>query len=136
MKQLQELTGLSTGNISCLENNRYAPSVSALLPLKEALGCSIDWLLSGEDMQISEISLPDSGKQSADEVADSQIEKDLVSMFRVLNEHDKDNVFDFVTMLYEKAIGKKGSVASTYTADERRRTSKSGTNDDGQSGIA
>ena len=136
MKQLHEITGLSTGNISCLENNHYAPSVSALVPLKEALGCSIDWLLSGEDIQKSESGLQDDECQLCDEETNTQMERELVSMFRILNEHDRDNVFDFVTMLYEKTTGKRASISSTYTEDERRQTNKSIPSDTVQDGIA
>lgn len=132
MQQLHDLTGLSTGNISDIEHDRNTPSVSSLIPLSKALDLSLDWILTGEEPETrkSDFLLDATGDPA------SQIECDLVSMFRTLNRHDQDNVFDFVTMLYEKAIGKKGSVASTYTADERRRTSGPGANDEGQSGIA
>ena len=136
MRQLYEITGISTGNISCIENNRYAPSVSALIPLKKALGCSIDWILCGEDTPKFESDSQSESDCSDDEVLLSAQESDMFAMFRILNEHDRDNVFDFITMLYEKTIGKKVSVASTYTADEMRRPNDPDTNDEGQSGIA
>lgn len=119
MQQLHDLTGLSTGNISDLENDRYAPSVSALLPIRRALECSIDWLLSGEDFGApkSEQAL------SCDGVELSQLEVNFVAMFRLLKSSDREIAFDFVTMLYEKATGKKGSVYSTYIEDEYRPTS-------------
>lgn len=132
MLQLHDMTGLSTGNISDIEHDRNMPSVSSLIPLSKALDLSIDWILTGEE---SEARISEPSFSTEDNVA-LQIEHDLISMFRILNEHDQDNVFDFVTMLYEKAIGKKGSVASTYTADERRRTSGPGESGEGQSGIA
>lgn len=132
MLQLHDMTGLSTGNISDIENDRNMPSVSSLIPLSKALDLSIDWILTGEE---NETRIPEHSF-SVEDNATLQLERDLVSMFRILNKHDQDNVFDFVTMLYEKAIDKKGSVASTYTADERRRTSEPGANEDGQSGIA
>ena len=119
MQQLHDLTGLSTGNISDLENDRYAPSVSALIPIRRALGCSIDWLLSGEDLgaPISERAL------SCGDVELSQLEANFVAMFRLLKSSDREIAFDFVTMLYEKATGEKGSIYSTYIEDEHRPTS-------------
>lgn len=119
MQQLHELTGLSTGNISDLENDRYAPSVSALIPIRRALKCSIDWLLSGEDLGApkSEQAL------SCDGVELSQLEANLVAMFRLLKSSDRETTFDFVTMLYEKTTGEKGSVYLTYIEDEDKQTS-------------
>ena len=115
MRQLHDLTGLSTGNISDLENDRYAPSVSALLPLREALGRSLDWLLCGaeEAAPISEQAV------ECDGIPLSQTEADLVAMFRYIGARERETAFDFVTMLYEKATGEKGSIYSTYTAAER-----------------
>jgi transcriptional regulator with XRE-family HTH domain len=119
MKQLHDLTGLSTGNISDIENERYTPSVAALVPLKQALGCSVDWLLSGntDDTPISEQAA------SCDDIPLSQMERDVVAMLRLLNPHDRKNAVDFITMLYEQATGKKGSIYSTYIEDEYRQTS-------------
>lgn len=117
MKQLHDLTGLSTGNISDIENERNAPSVASLIPLSRALNRSLDWLLTGEE--------PDAPKSESPATCDgvelSQVEADLVAMFRVLGERDRETAFDFVTMLYEKASGEKGSVYSTYIDDEKER---------------
>ena len=113
IQRLHELTGLSTGNISDLENNRYAPSVSALLPIRQALGYSIDWLLCGEDADTEK----SEGSFPCDDAGLTQMEADLVAMFRLLKSRDQETAFDFVTMLYEKAAGKKGSVYLTYIED-------------------
>ena len=119
MKQLHDLTGLSTGNISDIENGHYTPSVAALVPLKQALGCSIDWLLSGdtEGTPISEHPI------SCDGVPLSQMEQEVIAMLRLLTPHDRKSVIDIVTMFYEQATGKKGSIYSTYIEDEYRQTS-------------
>ncbi len=42
-------TGLSTGNLSELENDKFMPSANALILLKKVLNVSIDWILTGED---------------------------------------------------------------------------------------
>ncbi len=132
MRQLHDLTGLSTGNISDLENDRYAPSVSALLPLREALGRSLDWLLCGaeEAAPISEQAV------ECDGIPLSQTEADLVAMFRYIGARERETAFDFVTMLYEKATGEKGSIYSTYTAAERGEKSDPAEGGEAQGGIA
>lgn len=46
-KQIKAKTGISSGNLSDLENGKKLPSTPALLSLSEILECSIDWLLKG-----------------------------------------------------------------------------------------
>ena len=51
--QLKEITGLSAGNLSDIENSKISPSSNALIKLKNALGVSIDWILTGKYFNIS-----------------------------------------------------------------------------------
>lgn len=48
---MSKLTGLSVGNLSDLENNKSMPSSNALIKLKNALNVSIDWLLTGQQIE-------------------------------------------------------------------------------------
>ena len=48
LTDIKKLTGLSTGNLSELENDKFMPSASALIALKNTLKVSIDWILTGE----------------------------------------------------------------------------------------
>lgn len=48
--QIQESCGISSGNLSGIENGRYLPSAVALIELARVLDCSIDWLLTGESL--------------------------------------------------------------------------------------
>lgn len=48
MKELSDLTKISTGNISDLENNRTLPSTKALMSLSSVLNCSIDEMIFGK----------------------------------------------------------------------------------------
>lgn len=57
ISKLRELTNLSTGNISDLENEKTLPSSNALIKLAEALGVSIDWILTGKDFNNSNDSI-------------------------------------------------------------------------------
>ncbi len=43
--QIKEKTGISTGNLSEIENGKKLPSAPALLALSRALNCSCDWIL-------------------------------------------------------------------------------------------
>lgn len=42
-------TGISTGNLSDIENGRHAPSTSAICKLSKVFNCSIDYLITGSD---------------------------------------------------------------------------------------
>ena len=46
--QIQEKTGISTGNLSGIESGKNLPSAVALVALAKALDCSIDWILTGD----------------------------------------------------------------------------------------
>lgn len=119
MKQLHDLTGLSTGNISDIENDRNTPSVASLVPLSKALRKSLDWLLTGELDSTRTNERP----MECDDVPLSQVERDVIAMLRLLRPHDRKSVIDIITMFYEQATGKKGSIYSTYIEDEYRQTS-------------
>lgn len=46
--QIKEATGISSGNMSEIENGCKLPSTPALLELSSTLDCSIDLILKGE----------------------------------------------------------------------------------------
>lgn len=48
-KDIYKSTGISTGNISDIENGISLPSASALVHLSAILDCSIDWILTGQE---------------------------------------------------------------------------------------
>lgn len=50
-KQIKEKTGISTGNMSEIENGLKLPSTPALIALSEVLECSTDWILKGEALK-------------------------------------------------------------------------------------
>jgi len=45
--QIFQKTGISTGNLSELENGKYPPSAKTLVLLSELYDVSIDWILKG-----------------------------------------------------------------------------------------
>lgn len=46
---IKNTTGLSTGNLSELENDKFLPSANALIQFKKLFNVSIDWILTGEE---------------------------------------------------------------------------------------
>lgn len=131
MKALHDKTGLSTGNISDIENDKNTPSASSLSALSRALGCSVEWLLSGEEAtarkpeQSVSISRSESRgvscsesrphSLSCDGVELSPMERDLIAMFRLLPRGARKEVFDLVHFKYSRlADGEKESIFWTY----------------------
>jgi transcriptional regulator with XRE-family HTH domain len=49
-KQIYTETGISSGNLSDIENGKVLPSSSALINLSNILQCSIDWMLKGNSL--------------------------------------------------------------------------------------
>ena len=54
---IEKSTGISSGNLSGIENGKYLPSAIALLELSKILNCSVDWILTGHWSSESNISL-------------------------------------------------------------------------------
>jgi transcriptional regulator with XRE-family HTH domain len=45
--EFADITGLSNGNISGIENHKYEPSYRAILKILEIFNVSADWLIKG-----------------------------------------------------------------------------------------
>lgn len=114
MKQLHEQTGLSTGNISDIENDRNTPSVSSLVALGRALRRSLDWLLAGEEASARSNESP----LTCDGVPLSQMETDLLAMFRLLPPAHREEVFELVHFKYKREVEEKKRI---YLLDIFRR---------------
>ena len=46
--KIKELTGISSGNLSDIENGNKLPSTNAIISLSEVLNCTTDWILKGK----------------------------------------------------------------------------------------
>ena len=111
-------SGISSNAISQYCTGKRVPDTAALLKIASVLKTSMEWILTGKDTTSENTT---NVRLVCDGAELSQVEADLVAMFRVLGERDRETAFDFVTMLYEKASGEKGSVYSTYIDDEKER---------------
>lgn len=97
--EVRDLTGLSTGNLSDLENDKFAPSANTLMLLKKVLEINIDWMLTG--------SLPMEAP-SADVVREKTPqylgtdEKMLLNAYGRLSEEEKRNVIAYMNLILSK----------------------------------
>lgn len=115
---LGDIVGRSKSNISGYETGKYDPSASTIIALCKYFGVSADWLLTGTAVQKSEHNETNSPSSRFKVYCDGEqlkeAEADLVAMFRLIGEKEREISFDFVTGLYEKATGEKASIYSTY----------------------
>lgn len=109
--ELAKAIGVSNGNVGDWERGRSKPGYDALIALSRFFEVSAGRLLE----------IPEVSDLVCDGVPLSEAEADLIAMYRLLDDRGREDVFDFVTMKYEKATGEKGSIYSTYIEDENAR---------------
>ncbi len=115
--QLAKEIGVSAGNVSDWETGRSKPGYIALKELSRFFGLSADYLLELTDRAVKTGGLSKL-IATCDGTPLSQLEKDIIAMLRLLNEHDRKIAMDFIAMLYEQTTGEKGSIYLTYTSAE------------------
>lgn len=125
-KQLERDIGLGNGTLRRWEEQ--SPRLDKLVKVADFLQVSLDYLVYGDRESAT--------AAECDGIPLSQTEADLVAMFRYIGARERETAFDFVTMLYEKATGEKGSIYSTYTAAERGQKSDPAEGGEAQGGIA
>lgn len=111
--QIQELTSVTSGNLSCIENGKYLPSSTALLELSRVLDCSIDWILTGESVI--------SKKSSFLDITDSMDEK-LLNLFHTMSSDDKEELLLIAEMKANK--GKRQHYAKSSPLENNNVTSE------------
>lgn len=95
LTEVREITGLSTGNLSELENDKFSPSANALIAFRKAFNVSIDWILTG---------LPPTTLNEYREIREenapylSPNEKDLIENYRILDEDKKRDIQGYISV--------------------------------------
>lgn len=89
--QIKQETGISSGNLSDIENGNKLPSTPALISLSTILDCSIDWILKGETLK-SESSILSDERESL-----------MINGFRELPEEEKEELIEILQMKLRKA---------------------------------
>lgn len=103
--QIQEAAGISSGNLSGIENGRYLPSTSALLGLSKILDCSIDWILTGDSLKSTNFEVSNISED---------VNKDaLLKYYLALSKADQEELLMIAQMKYNR------------TQKEEKRTQKS-----------
>lgn len=88
--QIKELTGISSGTMSDIENGKVLPAALSLIKLSKVLECSTDWILTGVSPG-TEYSTPS-----------GLTEQELLNGFRELSEDDKEEIMSILQMKRRK----------------------------------
>lgn len=139
-------TGLSTTAMSQYCTGKRIPETAALYKIASVLNVSMEWILLGRDIINEDLTTEDAyniklvtERQSltCDGSPLKDDEADLVAMYRLLPDHQQEDVFDFTEMKYRKHVErKKESIYWTYKEDRAAQKSGPAEDDDVRDGTA
>ncbi len=97
LTDIKKITGLSTGNLSELENDKFLPSANALIQFRRIYDVSIDWILTGEE------SISNEDAKVINEIKEKYLcneynedEKELIKLYRKLDSINKQNLWGYL----------------------------------------
>lgn len=82
--QIYEICGISSGNLSGIENGKILPSSTALMALAKCLDCSTDYILFGNEPKETHVELGQEWNMSD--------EASLLSSYRQLSAEDREEI--------------------------------------------
>lgn len=88
--QIKQKTGISSGNLSDIENGNKLPSTPALISLSTVLDCSIDWILKGVTLKSESV------------ILSNERESLVITGFRELPEEEKNELIEILQMKLRK----------------------------------
>lgn len=106
-RQIQQATGISSGNLSDIENGNKLPSTPALLSLSSILDCSIDWMLKGD--------IPKGENAFLSNESDLR----LLDGFHKLSQEDKEEILEYIDFKINRLSVKKGSIEKSSNLDSK-----------------
>lgn len=85
-QELADATGISRGNLSNYEKDRFKPASDAIVAIASYFNVTTDWLLTGKEKLHSETNIL---KSSDSDITLSNTEVQLITLFRRLKNEDK-----------------------------------------------
>lgn len=119
IKQLERECELANATIRRWQTQ--TPNIESVRRVAQRLNTTIDYLVTGRNSE----PLNSRFEIYCDGTPLTELEADLVAMFRLLDNRDQEYAFDNIVMLYEKATGEKMSTYSTYTSTKEQQKSGS-----------
>ncbi|NHN35323.1 helix-turn-helix transcriptional regulator [Paenibacillus agricola] len=87
--EFSNFIGVSQGTLSELEQDKYKPSIDAILAIKDRFNTDIEWLIFGNK---------NTENKGIFNLAIEGQELDLISLFRELTKNDKDEIVEFIKL--------------------------------------
>jgi transcriptional regulator with XRE-family HTH domain len=132
-------TGLSTTAISQYCTDKRIPDTASLYKIAVALKTPMEWLLTGDNLTNEDKdrdTAPPRFTVYCDGIPLTESEADLVAMYRLIDEADRQTIFELTKLKYELKSGEKASSYSTYPDVIERQKSGSDRDDKPASGTA
>lgn len=142
-KRVEQACGLGNGTIK--RWNEQSPRLDKLMLVSEYLQLSLDYIVYGssetETGNTDETHDPHFLERKQHLMCDGsplvEDEADLIAMYRLLPDHQQEDVFDFTEMKYRKHVErKKESIYWTYKEDRAAQKSGPAEDDNAQDGTA
>lgn len=119
-RQIKQATGISSGNMSDLENGNRLPSTPALIALSDILNCSIDWILKGEVFKQDDTVF--SNRSTGVALSENpSIESELLFYYFGMSADDQNELLMIAKMKYDKEtkrLAEKEKAKSSLSKDE------------------
>lgn len=117
--QIKNACGISSGNLSEIENDKVSPTSNALLALKRILNVSVDWLLTGEgsmfpEQESTEVNVHPPDDWTVDNLDAEQ--KELIYVFNHLSSAAKLEVKNYIAFKLQSDKGLNANLSSTQHA--------------------
>lgn len=100
---IKEKVGISSGNISDIEQGKRLPAAPTLVQLSEALECSVDYILTGFSPKSDNSKISDLGESA----------QQLLTLFEKLSPDDQDELILIAQMKVNKRKRGKEKLANS-----------------------
>ena len=115
VKQLERECDLANATIRRWETQ--TPNIESVRRVAHRLNVSTDYLITGESPDATTHTL------TCDGIPLSELESDLIAMYRCLPMEDQEEIFAFTKFKYNRQERKKGSSFSAYTGNGKTKIS-------------
>lgn len=104
--EIKDAVGISSGNLSDIENGNRAPSMTTLYRLSQILNCSIDWMVTGES--------PNTENPSTSLSGDSL---KLLTYFNAISHKDQEELLILAELKYNRTQDESSNLSSSPKDD-------------------
>ena len=112
--QIKQQTGISTGNLSDIENGKSLPSAVALIELSKVLNCSIDYILLGN-------------VRSSENSGNSELQENdlqLLQQFHSLSVDDQEEILTMIQLKYNRIKKLTSNLSPSVQENESKNKEK------------